>query len=272
MAKLPAAVAASVARRAFSPFERHGIDHLSASSLNAWIAEPAFWVMSYLLNARPPVGCAAHRGTAAEAGISHGLFNPAASVTDCAILAMAKFDELAAGSADPKRDEERGNVAGMVREGLAVLRPYGVPTRPDDMHQHRVEIRLDGVPVPIIGFLDFEWSRDGQLVDTKTTKRVPSSFDSGAHLRQGAIYQHARPNSAVRFAYLSDKKSAVHTLEPDAYRQAMRELEQAGRRLAKFLALSTDAHELAAMVTPNFDDFRWNDAEALRLRRQYFGA
>jgi hypothetical protein len=35
-----------------SSFERHGIDPLSASSLNLWAAEPALWVMERLLGRR----------------------------------------------------------------------------------------------------------------------------------------------------------------------------------------------------------------------------
>ena len=50
-------------------FERHGIAHLSASSLSTFAAQPALWCMEKLLKKRGPVGCSAHRGTAAETGI-----------------------------------------------------------------------------------------------------------------------------------------------------------------------------------------------------------
>jgi len=30
-------------------FERHGIDHLSASSINLWSSAPDVWLMSYLV-------------------------------------------------------------------------------------------------------------------------------------------------------------------------------------------------------------------------------
>ena len=36
-----------------SSFERHRIEHLSASSLNLWAAEPALWVMERLLGRSP---------------------------------------------------------------------------------------------------------------------------------------------------------------------------------------------------------------------------
>ena len=46
----------------------HGIAHLSPSSINAYVAQPAAWLMERLLQRRAPVGSAAHRGTAVEAG------------------------------------------------------------------------------------------------------------------------------------------------------------------------------------------------------------
>ena len=41
------------------PFERHGINRLSPSSLNHFVAEPAHWVMQRLLNLRAPASAAA---------------------------------------------------------------------------------------------------------------------------------------------------------------------------------------------------------------------
>ena len=84
-------------------FQQHGIAHLSPSSLNLFAAQPALFVMEKLLKKRGGVGCAAHRGTAAEAGIVHGLLNPTADIKDCQALALAEFDKLAALSGDPKR-------------------------------------------------------------------------------------------------------------------------------------------------------------------------
>jgi hypothetical protein len=60
-----------------NPFERHGIGHLSASSLNLWAAEPALWIMERLLGRRSPSGIPAARGKAVEAGVNIGLHDPA---------------------------------------------------------------------------------------------------------------------------------------------------------------------------------------------------
>ena len=69
-----------------SGLQQHGIEHLSPSSLNLFAAEPALWVMERLLGHRSSPGCAAHRGTAAEAGIEIGLINPDLPVAEYTAL------------------------------------------------------------------------------------------------------------------------------------------------------------------------------------------
>ena len=138
----------------------HGLDHLSATSLNLWAAEPALWVVEKLLRRRVSAGCAAHRGTAAEHGVSLGLFEPEREVADCQAAALAEFDRLAALSPDPNKAKERDAIPGIVAAALAELRQYGPPTPPPEgQRQHRVELRLSDVPVPVIGYQDFVWDR-----------------------------------------------------------------------------------------------------------------
>jgi hypothetical protein len=69
------------------PFRRHGIDHLSASSLNVWAAQPALWVMARLLGRRAPMGLPVARGKAVEQGVRLGLLDPAKSADECAAQA-----------------------------------------------------------------------------------------------------------------------------------------------------------------------------------------
>lgn len=244
-----------------NPFERHRISHLSASSLNSWINAPSLWVLEKLLGFRGNMGAAAHRGTAAEIGVSAGLFDHALSAEDCAALALPAFDRLTALSGDPKRDAERAVIPGIIRQGLA-LREHGVPIMPNaetrfgSEKQHKVEIRLEGVSVPIIGYLD--WLYPDEILDLKTTLRVPSSM-SETHLRQAAVYKTAHFDRRVRFFYASDKRAEKHTLTRDQYDIAMRELIGAAQRLERFLSVSDDPHELAAIVPHSSESFYFND-------------
>lgn len=248
-------------------FERHGISHLSASSINTWINAPSLWTLEKLLKHRGGMGCSAYRGTAVEAGVSAGLFSPELTAEDCAAQAFPVYDRLSALSGDPKRQVERTLILPMIRQGLA-LRSHGAPIRPNSGDQHKVEIRLDEVPVPIIGYLD--WLYADEILDLKTTLRVPSCM-SEPHLRQAAVYKTAHMNRRVRFFYVSDKKAEKHTLTREQYDVAMRELTQAALRLERFLGLSNDPQELAAIVPHSGESFYFNDPATRAKAVEVFG-
>lgn len=254
-------------------FERHGIDHLSPSSINAWLNCPSLWVLEKLLKHRSMMGAAAHRGTATEAGVSAGLFNHNLTQAECLALALPVYDRLTALSGDPKRDAERSVINGMIGQGLA-LREHGVPFVPNDESrfgsekQHKVEITLEGVAVPVIGYLD--WLYADEILDLKTTLRVPSSM-SETHLRQATVYKVAHPNKRVRFFYCSDKRAEKHTLTRDQYDVALRELIGGARRLERFLSLSDDPFELAAIVPHESESYFWNDPATKAKAVEVFG-
>ncbi len=248
-------------------FERHGITHLSASSLNSYIAAPALWVMERLLGKRAPVGCSAHRGTAVEGGVSMGLFDPSANVETCQQAALASYDRLTALSSDHRRESEREGIPGMVEQGLRELRQYGVPDRPCQGHQEKSETQLEGCHVPLIGFLDFAWSKHGILLDTKTSTKLVSEI-SASHKRQVAGYVHARQNWQGRVTYITPKKLATYILEREDYEEGIRQMTGAARSLGKLLAVSDDPQEIAALFWPDLDHFYWSSATAKAYARE----
>lgn len=259
--------------KTMNAFERHGIEHLSPSSINSWINAPSLWVLEKLLKHRSAMGAAAHRGTATEVGVSAGLFDHGLSQADCLALALPVYDRLTALSGDPKRDAERSVINGMIGQGLA-LRSHGVPFMPNDAprfgseKQHKVEVRLEGVAVPVIGYLD--WLYADEILDLKTTLRVPSAM-SETHLRQATIYKVAHPDKRVRFFYCSDKRSEKHTLTREQYDVALRELTGASLRLERFLSLSDDPHELATIVPHESESYFWNDPATKAKALEIFG-
>ena len=254
-------------------FEIHGITHLSPSSINAWIGAPSLWVLEKLYGFRGNMGCAAHRGTATEVGVSAGLFDQNIGADDCIELALKHYDKLTALNGDPKRESERAVIPGMVRNGLT-LREHGLPHMPNEAarfgaeSQHKITITLEGVGVPVIGYLD--WLYDDEVLDLKTTLRVPSSM-SEAHLRQASVYKTAHMDKRVRFFYCSDKKSEKHTLTREQYDVAMRELTGAALRLQRFVGVSNDKAELAAIVPHSTDTFYFNDQLAKAKAVEVFG-
>jgi hypothetical protein len=242
-------------------FTRYGIDHLSASSLNLWATEPAVWAMERLMGHRSPASAQMARGKAVEHGVHAGLLDPAQSIDACAALAVKAFDRDMALVPDDRRDSEREAIPGYVACGLAELRQYGIPTA----YQDRVELRLDDVPVPIIGFIDWRFDDHGLIVDLKTSERLPSAI-SLSHARQGAIYARAHGNYGMRFAYVkpaAGKKDGravvVYELERIDIERQLVALRQIALRLGRFLALSSDPAELCGLIVPDYERFHWTN-------------
>lgn len=249
-------------------FSRHGIAHLSASHLNLFIAQPAMWAVSYLMKRRTPVGPAAHRGTAIECGVEAGLFDPEMPVEKCQELALGKFHSLTRFSSDSRVEKERATIPDSVKIGLVELRQYGIPSKPEDGRQHKIELTLEGVPIPIIGYLDFRWDQHGIVGDLKSTARIPSEI-SEAHCRQGAIYTLAGSNVQTRMMYVSAKKIAVYTIEN--VDQHIAEVVRTAQAIERLLSLSDDSEALTRCFAPDMSSFYWGDTSARALAQEIWG-
>lgn len=243
-------------------FEKHGIKHLSPSSINLFASEPALWVLQYLYGRRFAVGCAAHRGSASEVGVQVGLLDHAASIEDCQAAALAAYDKLTALSSDSKRSKERDAIPGIVANAVRELRQYGRLTA----YQRKIVHRFDDVPVDVLGFSDFEFGDVGVIVDLKTTLRMPSEI-STAHARQVSHYV-ANTNLEGRVCYSAPAKLAVYRLD-DATGQR-NTMNAIARRIQKFLSLSTDKAELASFMVPRLDEFWWSDGAARAAAKEIY--
>lgn len=249
-------------------FERHNIAHLSASSVNLFIAQPALWCVSYLLKRRTPVGPAAHRGAAIEHGVEAGLFDPELPVAECQKIALAKFHTLTRLSADTRIEKERAAIAPSVEVALDELRQYGIPDKPESGRQHELRQHLEGVPVPILGYLDFWWPQHGIIVDLKSTSRIPSQITE-PHARQGATYTGAGSNQQVRMGYVSPKKISVYIVEDVAYH--LKVFRNTAQAIERFLSLSDDGDKLTRCFAPDLASFYWGDQSARNLAQEIWG-
>lgn len=246
-------------------FEQHGITHLSASTLNLFSNCLGVFVLEKLLGRRGGVGCAAHRGTAAEAGIVKGLLDPTASIEECQKFAAQEYARLTALSTDPNRAKEGEAVRGIVAQGIEALRPYGIPTHT----QRKIELRVPELPIPIIGYTDVEWEDKGILVDIKTQLRLSSEITE-SHARQVSIYKGAiSDNLDARIAYITPQKFAVYQLEN--HRDHLKAVVAIAKTLERFLSLSKDPKELAGLVAPDFGSFYFNNPDIRRAGFEVWG-
>lgn len=212
------------------------------------------FILEKVLGHRQPVGAPAHRGTAVEAGVAHGLFNPAATDAECITIAKDKFDAVAALSGDPRRESYRAAIPGMVTRALEELRPYGVPSRT----QGFVEWKPEGLEAPIVGYFDFEWEQHGILLDLKTSEKLPSKIKT-AHARQVALYAMS-DNYDPRLSYITPAKRATYRLENvREHREALYRIALAAER---YLAMFDDPQEFLKITVPDLESFYWNTPES----------
>ena len=189
-------------------FEKHGIDHLSASSINLWANAPDVWLISYLYGIRTPMGPAPWRGICVEDAVVETLMG--GSEKDAIQKALDKFDKRFL-IGDEATTKERAMIEPMVQLSVEQLMEFGKPEFPEEGGQNKISITAkgDGWTVPVIGYLDLVYPQHGVVIDIKTTGRMPSTM-SAEHQLQRAIYQKARGgNQSVKFLYVTPKKASM---------------------------------------------------------------
>lgn len=228
-------------------FEKHGIKHLSPSSLRTYREEPALWVLQYLHGIRDEGGPGAWRGTAVEAGMDMHLFGTSENATKAMHLA---FEERAAGVADTKTENERAALPQFLNQAREALKD-----RPMPLHrQHKINLTLPGIEVPLIGFADWVWPEYG--VDLKTTMRMPSE-PGAAHVEQMACYMRAT-GKPFHLCYVTPKKWALHEVSKEMADEAMEGVIRGARAIRQLLALVDNKDDALTLFSPEMEGYRWS--------------
>ena len=245
-----------------SGFTDHGITHSSVSQINRWIDCPSAWVSQYLFKNKGGASSPMWRGIFTEQAVSDTITGTLD--IDAAIeRAVRDFDSKVMFDDDGKAAKERENIGPMTRLAVEALEPYGKPVFQEDGGQHKVSLTAagDGWSLDFIGFIDFKFPDHGLIIDLKTTLRMPSVM-SRSHQRQRAFYAKASGNSAVKFLYVTPKKTAI--LEDGDPGQLMAEIKAHLARQEAFLRLG-DKELLRTVVPVDPDSFYWRGSEAARL-------
>lgn len=240
-------------------FEKHGIKHLSASSINLWTNAPDVWVAQYLFNKRSPLSAAAMRGICTEDAVVAVLTGDS-DVAAAVKAAHDKFDKTFM-VGNEKTTKERNMIEPCMALAIDQLKEYGKPEFPEN-GQEKISItaKTDDYEIPVIGYLDFVYSEHGIIVDLKTTGRMPSTM-SPEHQLQRAIYQKARGNQAVKFLYVTPKKTSM--LEDGDPTELLNYAKKQISRLEKFLRAGTK-NDIKEVIPVNPNTFYWNGFEDVR--------
>ena len=250
--------------KATDGFTKHGIDHLSASNINLWSNAPDVWVMQYLFGIRTPMGPAPWRGICVEDAVVEVLCG--GKLTEALDKAHEKFNSRFM-IADDNTSREAARINPMVEIAVEELKQYGKPEFPEDGRQEKISITAKGEDwaIPVIGYLDLVFPDHGVVIDLKTTGRIPSTM-SAEHQLQRCIYAKAKGNMAVKFLYVSDKKSAL--LEDGDVNDLLTQSKVQITRMEKFLR-TLDKEQAKAIVPMQPSSFYWKGSED--LRKEFYG-
>ena len=240
-------------------FARFGIKHLSPSSLNLWLAQPAMWTLKYVHGYKDEAGPAMARGTAVEAGLQALLVG---SSVDGAVTAAHVNYDLNQPEPGDERDAERAVIEPMVRQLPALIGGWPPPVS----YQRKVQAEYTGAStLPIIGYLDFEF--EDCIVDLKTTKALPGKARI-EHVRQVGLYAHAT-GKPVKLLYLTPKKASVISVSPEDAEAGWRQLRAAARALERTLTASPTADALSEFFVPDFDSYHWDEKSVSKAKEVY---
>ena len=259
-------------------FQKFGIDHLSPSNVNKFIAAPDAWTASYLYKIKFPGSYNMYRGSAVEAGVERGIWKTDASIDECVEVAQRYFREHTRLMRDQYDEIEKHKpmIEQMVTVALEELREYGPPQKPPlGERQNKVEIPIrfkkgPGGLINAYGYLDFYFPDYNVVYDLKTTAKAPSGWPLG-HGIQAAFYQKAvekkfKRKPIVRFLYaLTRKKNPLVTLElesedADRYIQIMKRTVIG---MEKLLSKFDTKQEILDVIPYNPESFYWSDARSI---------
>ena len=230
------------------PFKAHGINYLSPSSINTYINDQSLWVARYLFKIKSSSGASAVRGIATEFVLADkyekGVFDY--NLLDVKFMSLCAESGIDLG--DVKTAKEKNLLKGF---GSVIDENFDYENL--EAYQEKIEVPIDDMPVPIMGYIDFRFK--DKIVDLKTSTRMPTR-PTEAQKRQMALYSMAYPNSSVDLFFATPKEHKKFTLKNlTLYKKQLRKVALS---IQKFLSISDDKHELASLMYPNLDSWLWS--------------
>ena len=247
-------------------FEKHGIKHLSPSSINLFIAEPSLWVLRYLFKDKIPSisNPAMTRGSLVDEALGKGLIDKV-SEEDLIFDAKKQFFDSAKKDWDKETViKEANSISHFIKSGLPFYQNQGKLIS----HQQKVELDV-GLEVPVIGYTDLVFEE--KICDIKTTFRTPSAFSLDGVMRQLTVYALALNKMAEANYFVKLKnETKVVTFPIDNVEQRQEEIEMSCYAIRNLLATSENRFDILRLLSPNFSNFRWEEEEKIIFKELFF--
>ncbi len=249
-----------------NPFDTFEIEHLSNSSISLFISNTPKWVLNYLYKIKGKTNAAMLRGTVTDHEIGRQATEPL-PLAESIQRAILEFDttvkqlkkEKAFEIDDAKELKEKQNLAKYLELAIPHYKNLGKAN-----HQQKIELQLEEIPVPIIGFCDFTFPELGIVRDLKTTAKKPSEIPDSVN-RQLSIYSTALEYvPLVDYVVVNQSRQEVITMEVNDVDKWMSQVKGAAIAMQNLLALG-DLHEITSMMYPDLSDWMWSDYEIKQI-------
>lgn len=236
-----------------NPFDQFDIEHLSASSINLFIQDIPLFIVRYLAKYKSPTNPAMLRGTV----IDHAIGNKT-SVAEAQkeFMALMNYEKKQGNVFDQEKAEtEYNNIEKYLEVGIPFYKKLGEPVS----YQKKVELQYEDLPIPIIGYVDMEYS--DCIRDIKTTAKRPSALLPPVQ-RQIAIYATAleKNRAYADYLYVTKTKAEVITLEVDDIDMRLNEVYRVALAMMNLLQ-NNDINSLVNMTYPNMTTFMWSESD-----------
>tara|TARA_Y100001963_G_scaffold150222_1_gene231021 strand:- start:284 stop:940 length:657 start_codon:yes stop_codon:yes gene_type:complete len=157
---------------------------------------------------------------------------------------------------DEKELKEKQNLAKYLELAIPHYKNLGKP----ESYQKKIELQLDEVPVPIIGYCDLTY-KEGIVRDIKTTGRLLSEIPDSVN-RQLSIYSTALDGYVplVDYVVVNRSRQEVVTMQVNDVDKWMSQVKGAAIAMQNLLSLG-DLNEITSMMYPDLSDWMWSDYE-----------
>lgn len=252
-----------------NPFEVHGIDHLSASSINTYISDPAMWCMRYLFDYKHGGNPAMWRGTCVDHAVGHiyGLGNQnlllskeeAIKESEIEYLRLLNYCKKEYPDQIIDKDKyakEKKLVPTFAKVAIDFYGKLGTPTS----YQREINLELESIPVPIKGYIDLQY--EDIVRDIKTTMRYPYNV-TDAHARQVSVYAKALGSDHAILDYIVITSKAKDVISKPVFDidDHIKAVEDIALAIMNLLSYSNEKTEIAKLFYPNFESWMWGEDE-----------
>jgi len=243
-----------------NPFEQHGVEYLSPSSINQFASNPAKWLTKIAGYKDRMYKPAFTYGNAIETGITEVIVNRA-DIEQATQVADEVFTETRHTVSQKgvyynteQCLKKQARCSDVLTEIIPQYQKFGTPIAA----QKWVQWEWEDLPIPIKGILDFEY--DDCVRDLKTTSVKPKPNDN--YNRQLTFYSLATGKKPiVDYVYTLSKSCELISFDIQDVDRHTEDIKRIAMKMMRLLSLSSDIREVCYLscLEPDLSNDNWWD-------------